>query len=71
MVKRFFKAGVYEDGSITISDEGTPQGGLSEVNAVTGQTFRVCPLFTSDNKVDQNILGDYETISLTYFGGRR
>jgi len=28
MVKRFLKAGVYEDGSITISDEGTPQGGV-------------------------------------------
>ena len=28
MVKRFLKAGVYEDGSITTSDEGTPQGGV-------------------------------------------
>ena len=28
VVKRFLKAGVYEDGSITISDEGTPQGGV-------------------------------------------
>jgi len=28
MVKRFLKAGVAEDGSITISDEGTPQGGV-------------------------------------------
>jgi group II intron reverse transcriptase/maturase len=28
MVKRFLKAGVYEDGSITVSDEGTPQGGV-------------------------------------------
>ena len=25
MVKRFLKAGVYEDGSITVSDEGSPQ----------------------------------------------
>jgi group II intron reverse transcriptase/maturase len=28
MVKRFLKAGVAEDGSITVSDEGTPQGGV-------------------------------------------
>jgi group II intron reverse transcriptase/maturase len=28
MVKRFLKAGVYEDGTVTISDEGTPQGGV-------------------------------------------
>jgi RNA-directed DNA polymerase len=28
MVKRFLKAGVAEDGTITISDEGTPQGGV-------------------------------------------
>src|SRR5512136_1755502 len=28
MVKRFLKAGVYEDGSVTVSDEGTPQGGV-------------------------------------------
>jgi len=28
MVKRFLKAGVSEDGSVTISDEGTPQGGV-------------------------------------------
>ena len=28
MVKRFLKAGVAEDGNITISDEGTPQGGV-------------------------------------------
>ncbi len=28
MVKRFLKAGVVEDGSITVSDEGTPQGGV-------------------------------------------
>jgi RNA-directed DNA polymerase len=28
MVKRFLKAGVAEDGSVTISDEGTPQGGV-------------------------------------------
>ena len=28
MVKRFLKAGVNEDGSITIPDEGTPQGGV-------------------------------------------
>ena len=28
MVKRFLKAGVYEDGTITVSDEGTPQGGV-------------------------------------------
>ena len=28
MVKRFLKAGVSEDGSITIADEGTPQGGV-------------------------------------------
>lgn len=27
MVKRFLKAGVAEDGSVTVSDEGTPQGG--------------------------------------------
>jgi group II intron reverse transcriptase/maturase len=27
-VKRFLKAGVAEDGSVTISDEGTPQGGV-------------------------------------------
>lgn len=26
MVKRFLKAGVSEDGSVTISDDGTPQG---------------------------------------------
>jgi RNA-directed DNA polymerase len=28
MVQRFLKAGVYEDGTVTISDEGTPQGGV-------------------------------------------
>lgn len=28
MVKRFLRAGVAEDGSITINDEGTPQGGV-------------------------------------------
>jgi group II intron reverse transcriptase/maturase len=28
MVKRFLKAGVSEDGVITVSDEGTPQGGV-------------------------------------------
>lgn len=28
MVKRFLKAGVQEDGSITVSDSGTPQGGV-------------------------------------------
>ena len=28
MVTRFLKAGVSEDGSITVSDEGTPQGGV-------------------------------------------
>ena len=28
MVKRFLKAGVAEDGAITVSDEGTPQGGV-------------------------------------------
>jgi RNA-directed DNA polymerase len=28
MVKRFLKAGVSEDGMITVSDEGTPQGGV-------------------------------------------
>jgi group II intron reverse transcriptase/maturase len=28
MVKRFLKAGVSEDGSVTISDDGTPQGGV-------------------------------------------
>jgi RNA-directed DNA polymerase len=28
MVKRFLKAGVWEDGSITVSDDGTPQGGV-------------------------------------------
>jgi group II intron reverse transcriptase/maturase len=28
MVKRFLKAGVEEDGSVTVSDEGTPQGGV-------------------------------------------
>ncbi|MDA3897382.1 MAG: group II intron reverse transcriptase/maturase [Desulfobacteraceae bacterium] len=28
MVKRFLNAGVSEDGSVTISDEGTPQGGV-------------------------------------------
>jgi retron-type reverse transcriptase len=27
MVKRFLKAGVAEDGNVTVSDEGTPQGG--------------------------------------------
>jgi RNA-directed DNA polymerase len=32
MVKRFLKSGVYEDGAITVSDEGTPQGGLSEAS---------------------------------------
>ncbi len=28
MVKRFLKARVAEDGSITVSEEGTPQGGV-------------------------------------------
>jgi group II intron reverse transcriptase/maturase len=28
MVKRFLRAGISEDGSVTISDEGTPQGGV-------------------------------------------
>jgi len=28
MVKRFLRAGVSEDGSLTVSDEGTPQGGV-------------------------------------------
>lgn len=28
MVKRFLRAGVHEDGSITVSEEGTPQGGV-------------------------------------------
>jgi RNA-directed DNA polymerase len=28
MVKRFLKAGVAEDGCVTVSDEGTPQGGV-------------------------------------------
>lgn len=28
MVKRFLRAGVAEDGSVTVSDEGTPQGGV-------------------------------------------
>ncbi|GAB6097756.1 hypothetical protein JCM14469_40100 [Desulfatiferula olefinivorans] len=28
MVKRFLWAGVYEDGIVTVSDEGTPQGGV-------------------------------------------
>jgi RNA-directed DNA polymerase len=28
MVKRFLKAGVSKDGTITVSDEGTPQGGV-------------------------------------------
>ena len=28
MVKRFLKAGVAEDGNVTVSDEGTPQGGV-------------------------------------------
>jgi len=28
MVKRFLKAGVAEDGAITVTDEGTPQGGV-------------------------------------------
>lgn len=28
MVKRFLKAGVYEDSSVTVSDSGTPQGGV-------------------------------------------
>jgi len=28
MVKRFLKAGVSEDGMVTVSDEGTPQGGV-------------------------------------------
>ena len=28
MVKRFLRAGVAEDGSVTINDEGTPQGGV-------------------------------------------
>jgi retron-type reverse transcriptase len=28
MVKRFLRSGVVEDGSVMISDEGTPQGGV-------------------------------------------
>lgn len=28
MVKRFLRAGIYEDGNVTVSDEGTPQGGV-------------------------------------------
>ena len=28
MVKRFLKAGVWEDGRVTVSDDGTPQGGV-------------------------------------------
>jgi RNA-directed DNA polymerase len=28
MIKRFLRAGVWEDGNVTISDEGTPQGGV-------------------------------------------
>jgi group II intron reverse transcriptase/maturase len=28
MIKRFLRAGVAEDGSVTVSDEGTPQGGV-------------------------------------------
>ncbi len=28
MVKRFLRAGVEEDGSVTVSDDGTPQGGV-------------------------------------------
>lgn len=28
MVKRFLRAGISEDGSVTVSDEGTPQGGV-------------------------------------------
>ena len=28
MVRRFLKAGVVEDGNVTVSDEGTPQGGV-------------------------------------------
>jgi RNA-directed DNA polymerase len=28
MVKRFLRAGIAEDGSVTISDDGTPQGGV-------------------------------------------
>jgi len=28
MVKRFLKSGVAEDGSVTVSDDGTPQGGV-------------------------------------------
>jgi RNA-directed DNA polymerase len=28
MVKRFLKAGVYADGSVTVSEDGTPQGGV-------------------------------------------
>lgn len=28
MVKRFLKAGVAEDGNVTVNDEGTPQGGV-------------------------------------------
>ena len=28
MVKRILKAGVSEDGSVTVSDDGTPQGGV-------------------------------------------
>ncbi|MDP1896876.1 MAG: reverse transcriptase domain-containing protein, partial [Sulfurimicrobium sp.] len=28
MVKRILKAGVAEDGSVTVSDDGTPQGGV-------------------------------------------
>lgn len=28
MIKRFLRAGIAEDGSVTVSDEGTPQGGV-------------------------------------------
>jgi hypothetical protein len=28
MVKRFLRAGIYEDGNVNVSDEGTPQGGV-------------------------------------------
>ena len=28
MVKRFLRAGIYEDGNVMVSDEGTPQGGV-------------------------------------------
>ena len=28
MVKRFLRAGVWEDGNVSVSDEGTPQGGV-------------------------------------------